>query len=246
VSNIRLTVTYDGTEYSGFQWQANAPTIQGKLEEALARIYGQPLRIAAAGRTDAGVHARGQVVNYQAPFPIPVERIPKAFNACLPRDIVVVAAEEVPPEFHARYSARGKKYSYTIDRAPFPQVLLRRYSYHVGEPLEIEAMAAAAALLQGKKDFAAFQARGSSAQNTVRHLFRVEVREYPREQLLRLFFHGDGFLYRMVRLMTGSLLRVGLGKLAPGDLAAALSGERPEAVGPTVPARGLCLEEVYY
>lgn len=246
MSNTRLDITYDGTCYSGFQVQENAPTIQGELERALEQIYKRKVRLTGAGRTDAGVHARGQVVNYSAPFTVPLERLPDALNSLLPADIVVTGAASVPPGFHARYDARRKKYSYTIDRAPYPQVMLHRFSWHYPDPLDLEAMAQAAALLEGKHDFRAFQAAGSTVRDTERTIFHAKVKDMPCERLLRLLFDGDGFLYRMVRLITGSLLRVGKGQITPEDLAAVLGGSRPEAVGPTAPPHGLCLEQVDY
>jgi len=243
---IRLDLSYDGTAYSGFQVQENAPTIQWELEKALAAIYKQPLRVVGAGRTDAGVHARGQVVHYDAPFAIPPSRLPLALNALLPGDIVVFNAEPAAPGFHARFSARRKIYSYTLDRAAYPQVMLRRYSCHLPGSLDMEAVREACRFLEGTHDFRAFRAAGSPVQNTVRTLYRVEPVELAGEQVLRFIFEGDGFLYRMVRLMVGSLLRVGQGKLEPAAVAAALEGERPEAVGPTAPPQGLCLEKVIY
>ncbi len=244
--NIKLVISYDGTCYGGFQVQENANTIQGELERGLARIYKQSVRITGAGRTDAGVHARGQVANYRAPFEIPVENIPSALNSTLPRDIVVVGATPAPPEFHARHQARRKLYSYTIDRARYPQIMLRLYSAHYPDLLDYGKMIQGARLLEGRHDFAAFQASGGTVRDTVRILYRVSLRDLIQHNLLRLEFEGDGFLYRMVRLLTGSLLRIGLGKLAPEDLAAALEGGFPAGAGPTAPAHGLCLEQIWY
>jgi tRNA pseudouridine38-40 synthase len=243
---IRLDISYDGTGYGGFQTQKNAPTIQDELEKALAVIYKQPLRIAGAGRTDAGVHARGQVAHYDAPFEIPAVRLPAALNALLPSDIVVIKAAPAAPDFHARFNASRKIYSYTLDRASYPQVMRRLYSHHIPGPFNKQAVAEAARLLEGNHDFQAFQAAGSPTQSTVRTLYRVGLVEFTEEKLLLLTFEGNGFLYRMVRLLAGSLLRVGRGKLAPAAVAAALEGRSPEAAGPTAPPQGLCLEKVIY
>ena len=172
-----------------------------------------------------------------------MERIPLALNALLPADIVVTGAVHASPG-HARYSAQKKIYSYTLDRAPFPQVMRRRFSLHCPIPLDLEAVRAAAGFLQGQHDFQAFQASGSTVRDTVRLLYRVELKELPAEKLLILVFEGSGFLYKMVRLLTGSLLRVGEGKLKPVEIAAALSGSRPDVAGPTAPPQGLCLEQV--
>ncbi len=246
MNRIRLDISYDGTRYGGFQIQKNAPTIQGELERALAVIYKQPLRITGAGRTDAGVHARGQVVHYDAIFEIPAARLPAALNALLPRDIVVFKAAPAAPGFHAIRSAVGKIYTYTLDRAVYPQIMLRRYTLHYPWRLDQHSMAEVARLLEGAHNFQAFQVTGSPVRSTVRNLYRVDLEDLPERELLRLTFEGDGFLYRMARLLTGTLLRVGRGKLAPAAVAAALEGRNPEAAGPTAPPWGLCLEKVNY
>jgi tRNA pseudouridine38-40 synthase len=244
--NILIRISYDGTNYSGFQLQHNATTIQEKLEQALGVIYKQPLRLIGSGRTDAGVHARGQVANFNAPFKIEVEKIPHALNALLPPDIVVTGAEEVAADFHARFAARGKHYSYTIDCAPFPQVLKRRYSWHLPDPLNLELIREAAQLFQGTHDFKAYQSAGGKITETERTLEKVTVENFPAAQLIRLSFVGSGFLYHMVRLMTGSLVRVGRGMLTLAEIEASLAGNNPTAAGPTAPAHGLCLEKVIY
>ncbi len=245
--NICLKVSYDGTNFAGFQIQTgNIPTVQGVLETALSRVYKQPLRVAAAGRTDAGVHALGQVVSYQAPFYIPAGKLPPAINSLLPPEVVVWEAEEKPTQFHARFSARKKIYSYTLDRAPFPQVMKRRYTWYCRYTLNTEAISKGGAWLAGRHDFSAFRARGSSTGSAVRTLYRISVDELPGQQLLRITFEGDGFLYKMVRLMVGSLIRVGRGRLQPEDLGEALAGSQPQAAGPAAPPQGLCLEKVEY
>lgn len=241
-----LEVSYDGTGYGGFQIQKNASTIQGELEKALAVIYKKPLRITGAGRTDAGVHARGQVVHYDAPFEISAVRLPAALNVLLPSGIVVLKARPVAPDFHACRSAKRKVYSYTLDRAPYPQVMRRRFAYHLPGAFNGQAVKKAAQLLEGTHDFQAFQAAGSPSRSTVRTLYRVDIKEFPDEKLLQFIFEGDGFLYRMVRLLVGSLLRVGRERLEPAAIAAALAGDYPQAAGPTAPPQGLCLEKVIY
>lgn len=243
--HIGLEVSYDGTGFGGFQIQKNAPTIQGELEKALAAVYKEPLRITGASRTDAGVHARGQVVHYTAPFEIPTARLPAALNVLLPFEIVVLKAAAVDDDFHACFDAKRKVYSYTVDRAPYPQVMRRRFSYHFPGTLSRPALEKAAQLLEGTHDFRAFRAAGSSARSTVRTLYRVELNHLPEDRLL-LTFEGNGFLYRMVRMLVGSLLRVGRKKLEPEAVAAALAGDCPRAAGPTAPPQGLCLEKVIY
>jgi len=244
--NTLVRITYDGTAYSGFQFQANAPSIQEALEMALAVIYKQPVRVVGAGRTDSGVHARGQGANFKAPFHIAADKLPYALNALLPPDIVVISAKKVPDSFHARFDARRKLYSYTIDRADYPQVLRRLYSFHLPDPLDLGLIRKAARLFAGTHDFNFFQAAGSSVSDTIRKLFRVDVADYPADDLLVFYIEGSGFLYHMVRLITGTLIRVGKNTLALPEIEAALEGLNSGAAGPTVPPHGLCLEKVYY
>jgi len=246
VLNTLIWISYIGTNYSGFQIQENAPTVQKELERALQVIYKEPVRVAGAGRTDSGVHARGQAASFIAPFRIDAESLPSAINALLPNDIVVTGAKEVSSDFHARYSSRGKIYSYTLDRATFPKVMTRNYSLHYPGSLDLDIMQRAAKLFEGEHDFRAFQASGSDVSGTVRRLKRVEVTNLPEKENLIVYFEGDGFLYRMVRMIMGTLIRAGEGKLGQLEIEMALAGKNPDAVGPTVPAHGLCLEKVLY
>lgn len=245
--NIKLVVQYDGTAYAGFQRQQNRPTVQAELERALTICCQEPVRVTGAGRTDAGAHARGQVVNFFTRARIPTDRFPWALAALLPPDIVAVAAEEVDPSFHARYAARGKVYSYSFWISPFPSPFWRRYALHLRDPLDREAMERAAAYLVGRHDFRAFRGTGASTRSTVRTLRRLAVepgREAPA--LLRLVAEADGFLYRMVRTLAGTLVEVGRGRFPPEQVVTALeTGDRALA-GPTLPSHGLCLEQVLY
>ncbi|NLY54604.1 MAG: tRNA pseudouridine(38-40) synthase TruA [Firmicutes bacterium] len=243
--NIKLLVEYDGTDWHGWQIQPNAPTIQGELEAAILRVTGEPRRVTGSSRTDAGVHAAGQVCNFYTTSRIPTERIPYALNANLPPSIVVLQAEEVAPEFHARYDAVGKRYIYEIINRPLPSALRRRYSYHVARPLDLAAMHRAAAMLQGEHDFAAFQAAGSSVQNTVRNLSHLSVREVQPGRLL-ICVEGNGFLYNMVRILVGTLVWVGSGRLGPEAMPQILRSRDRSQAGPTAPPQGLCLEKVFY
>ncbi len=246
MENTLLHLSYEGTNYSGFQIQENAPTVQEAVERALRIIYKQPVRITGAGRTDAGVHALGQAASYKAPFKIEKVKLPSAINTLLPPDIVVTGAEKVDDHFHARYDVRRKIYSYSIDRAPYPQVLKRLYCWHLPDRLDIEMMSRAAALFEGTHDFKLFQVSGSRVMDTKRSLFKVKLENQAEKQLLIITFEGSGFLYRMVRLITGSLVRVGLGKLSLTAINEALKGNDPSAAGPTAPAAGLCLEKIFY
>ncbi len=240
---IKLTLGYDGTYFHGFQVQANALTVQEVLERAIATVFGTPVRVTAAGRTDAGVHAVGQVVSFRVTGRMPVDRIPYALNAVLPDTIVCYHAEAVSDSFHARYDAKSKVYTYTIDNALHPRVLHRRFAYHVRYPLDYQVMAESATSLVGTHDFASFMASGSAAKETVRNLMRLEVKEEDR--FITITAEADGFLYNMVRIIAGTLIEVGRGKRDP-DLRAVLAARDRSAAGWTVPAHGLILQEVKY
>ncbi|MEW6725608.1 MAG: tRNA pseudouridine(38-40) synthase TruA [Bacillota bacterium] len=245
--NIKLVLAYDGTAYCGFQVQRGSglPTIQETLEKCLASLAHTETQVTAAGRTDAGVHARGQVVNFHTgTWNIPTERIVPALNSVLPPDIAAVSAQEVPFDFHARYSAVSKTYSYTIDNGPVPSPFWRFYSYYVRHPLDEGRMKAATAFLLGEHDFSSFQAAGRPVKSAVRTIYRAEVTRDGR--LVRLEIEGNGFLYQMVRIIAGTLIRVGLGRWPPERVGDILAARSRAAAGPTAPPQGLCLEYVKY
>jgi len=241
--NIKLVLGYDGTCYHGFQIQENARTVQGTLEQSLRLLLGAAVRIAFSGRTDTGVHAEGQTVNFHSDTRIPVDRLPFALNAVLPDDIVVYSAEVVPDSFHARFSAVSKTYVYTIDNAQHPRVLTRKHTYHFRYPLDVTAMSAAASSLVGTHDFAAFRASGSSVSTTVRNLLCLDVLENDR--YVTITAEADGFLYNMVRIIAGTLLEVGSGSRPP-ELLNVLAARERKAAGPTAPPHGLVLKSVRY
>lgn len=243
---IKLILQYDGTAYAGFQRQPNGVTIQEKLEDALRFVSGEPeLKIgAAAGRTDAGVHARGQVVHIRTGSTIPVDRWPYALGSRLPGDIVVVGAELAPADFHARYWALGKRYRYTLEAAPFPSPLSRLYAYHWGRPLNVGLMQQAAELLVGRHDFTAFRSTGGSAKSSTRTVTSLTVTEAA--PFLFLDVVADGFLYNMVRILAGTLLEVGAGRRPLDDIHRALATGERRLAGRTLPPHGLCLEDVTY
>lgn len=243
--NIKLTVAYDGTGYAGFQRQANAPTIQATLEEALQDLAGEQIVLTGAGRTDAGVHARGQVVNFRTDLRLEVERFVPALNARLPRDIAVLAAEEAAEDFHARYSAHAKTYTYRIWRPVVRPVFERDRAYHFSRPLDRGAMAQAAAFLHGRQDLACFCSAGSSVHSTVRTIHRACWAGEGGE-ILTFTISADGFLYRMVRNIVGTLLEIGLGKHPPDWVRELVAGRSRPAAGPAVPACGLYLDRVEY
>ncbi len=240
-----LVVQYDGSEYAGFQVQVGQRTIQGELEDALAKLRRGKIRIAGAGRTDAGVHSEGQTVSFRDDqLTVPVERLPYALNALLPPDIRVVKSWLAQEGFHARYSAVRKTYRYQIYQGEFPSVFLRRYACWVREPIDWQAVEECAKLFVGKLDFAAFTASGSSVKTTVRTMYSVTVEQAPPLVLIR--FTADGFLYKMVRNLVGTLLDVGLGRLSREDAADILHNRDRRLASATAPAHGLFLESIGY
>jgi tRNA pseudouridine38-40 synthase len=244
VQNYMIIFSYDGTSYHGFQIQKNAVTIQEHLERALEKLYGTKIRVEAAGRTDAGVHARGQVVNFFAPAVISPGKLPLALNSVLPRDIVVIEARSVKKEFNARRDAEAKIYSYTIDNGPLPDVFWRHYAWHLADSLDLEAMRTGASFFLGRHDFKAFQASGSSVETTERTLFSLEIEQ--KGHLVVLWFEGSGFLYKMVRNMTGTLVDLGLKKRKPLEIPGILKSKDRKKSGITAQSKGLCLEKVLY
>ncbi len=242
--HIALVVQYDGTDYAGFQRQPDVPTIQVELEGALSALLREPIHLVAASRTDAGVHALGQVVAFWTSNPIPVERIPVAANGILPEAVAVVEAAEVPAEFHPRFDAIGKLYTYRILNRPLRSPFICRYAWHVNRPLDVEAMREAAEVLVGEHDFAAFCASGSSVKNTVRHLYRLDID--TEGDVVEFRFGADGFLYMMVRIIVGTLVQVGLGEASVEWVSHVLGSGDRRLAGPTAPPQGLCLVRVDY
>jgi tRNA pseudouridine38-40 synthase len=245
MQNYMLTLCYDGSRYKGWQRQGNTEgTIQAKLETILSRLLQQPVELAASGRTDAGVHAKMQVCSFRAESARSSEELLRELRNHLPEDIGAISLEEAPPRFHARLSCRGKRYVYRIWNSEQPLVFDRRYMLRVPEKLDLEAMRKAADALCGKHDFASFCSLKPGKKSTVRELREIRVTEGGDE--LRLSFTGDGFLYNMVRILTGTLLEVGLGKRQPSEMSAILQSCDRTKAGPTAPAQGLFLWEVYY
>lgn len=247
VRTLKLTTSYDGTAYGGWQRQDNADTVQGRLEAALAEVEGRRVTVHGAGRTDAGVHALGQVASFTLVHPIETLRLARALNAKLPSDIRVLGVEEADPRFHARYAAKRKRYRYRIDRAAVASPMERRYAWHVPEALDIQRMAAAGATLVGRHDFAAFQTGSSEAGvlSTVRTIFDLGVTA-ESDRLVVVEVEGNGFLRYMVRAIVGTLVEVGMGRRAADDMAAILASSTRSRAGPTAPAHGLLLVHVDY
>ena len=244
MANIKLTLEYDGTDFHGFQRQPHLRTVQGELEDRFSHLLGESVKLIGAGRTDAGVHALGQVVNFRTTRPVPVDRLADVLNGVLPEDVKVQACEEVDEGFHARRCARSRLYRYTAIERPRPSPVLGRFALVVPDRLDVDEMSAAAAPLRGRHDFRAFQASGSEAKTTERNLLRLFCRRNGRR--IEITAEADSFLYKMVRTMVGALLRVGRGELRPEKLADALATGQALPKCPPAPACGLCLVRVSY
>lgn len=241
---FKVTVEYDGTDFAGFQYQAGQRSVQAELERAVQRLTGQSARVQGAGRTDAGVHALGQVISFEAETRIPIDKMAAALNSVLPGDIAAVAAEEVDERFHARFSAKSRAYVYVILNRAQPSALLGRYAHHYPYPLDIPAMQAAATHLLGTQDFAAWANSTDETNSTVRHILRCVVRPVQRWVLVRI--EANAFLRGMVRNVVGTLLEVGGGRRDPDEIAEITRSRQRANAGPTAPARGLCLVRVRY
>ncbi len=243
--NYKLTIQYDGTRYRGWQVQGNTDlTIQGKLEGVLSRLTGQLVEVHGSGRTDAGVHALGQVANVKLPHPVEPSELLGELNRYLPADIGVIAAEPAPERFHARLNARSKTYRYRIWNSAIPNVLERSYLYVLPESLDVAAMERAAADLVGTHDFRSFCGLKRFKKSTVRTITDISITQDGAE--VRLEFTGNGFLMRMVRILAGTLVEVGLGQREADSMPAVLAAQDRAAAGPALPAQGLALVRVEY
>ena len=242
--NIRLDICYDGTRYRGWQRLGNSDnTIQGKLETALSRILGESVEISGSGRTDAGVHAKGQVANFHTESAMSCQEICKQLRTYLPEDIGILGVKDCADRFHARLNAKEKTYCYRIWNSDQPCVFERRYVYQLPEKLDLEAMRQAADYLLGEHDFAAFCGNSKMKKSTVRFIRSIELQRCGEE--LQIFYTGDGFLQNMVRILTGTLIEVGRGERSVDSIPDLFGAKRSDA-GFLAPAQGLCLEEVFY
>jgi tRNA pseudouridine38-40 synthase len=240
---LKITLAYDGTRFVGWQRQTEGESIQGLVEDALAPLEGQPVTVIAAGRTDAGVHAEAQVASTEVTCRHDCGTLLRALNARLPPEVRVIAVEDAPPRFNARFAARSKTYRYQIANTPVLSPFLRAYAWHVPEALDRRAMSEAAATLVGTHDFAAFQSTGSDVATTVRAISRSDV---TGGELLVYEVEGSGFLRHMVRAIAGTLVEVGRGWRQPGEVQALLDGGSRGQAGATAPACGLVLVKVEY
>lgn len=244
-NNYKMVVQYDGTRYDGWQKQGNTgDTIQGKLESVLEKLTGEPVEVSGSGRTDAGVHAVGQVANVHLETEMEAEEILNYVNRYLPEDIGLISVEQVPERFHSRLNATGKVYTYWIETAPKTPVFQRKYMYGLGACLDIEAMKRAAALLCGTYDYQSFCTKKNRKKSTVRTVKTISFR--PHGSQIEVHIVGDGFLYHMVRILMGTLIEVGQGRRSPESMKEILAAKDRRAAGYTVPACGLFLTGVMY
>ncbi|MGN0376187.1 MAG: tRNA pseudouridine(38-40) synthase TruA [Suilimivivens sp.] len=253
--NFKVILQYEGTRYQGWQKQESTDnTIQGKLEMLLSKMAGEKVEIQGSGRTDAGVHAAGQVANFHLDTDKSPSQIMDYMNFYLPEDIAVIAIEEVPERFHSRLNAKGKTYMYRVINTGVPHVFDRKFACVIEDKLDVDAMRRAAAFMEGTHDFKAFTSLKKSRKSTVRTVERIRIEEvvsplYGRKGTadeLRFTFSGDGFLYHMVRIMMGTLIEVGMHKKKPEEIADILEKGLRENAGELMPAKGLTLMEVRY
>lgn len=248
MANFCLIIQYDGSRYNGWQRQGNTQnTIQEKLETILEYLYGEPVELNGSGRTDAGVHALHQVANYRVPRILSrysCQEIRDYFNEYLPQDIRVLSVEKAPERFHARLNAVGKVYEYRIDVGTVSNIFERKYLYRIEEPLNLDKMQAAAEYLKGTHDFKSFCSNKHMKKSTVRTIYDITFE--IEKGILYIRYHGDGFLYNMVRILTGTLIEVGMGDLLPQQMPSILDGLDRSMAGFTAPAQGLFLVDVYY
>ena len=245
MKNYKLTIQYDGARYRGWQVQGNTEnTIQGKLQSVLSQLDGAPVEVHGSGRTDAGVHARGQIANVQLCSEPDCQTVLDYCAAHLPQDIAVCAVEEAPDRFHARLNAKRKRYIYRIWNSTIPNVFERKYLCPLTEPLDAAAMRRAAELLLGRHDFRSFCGLRRFKKSTIRTIYSIQIDQLGSE--VRISYEGDGFLNLMVRILTGTLVEVGLGQRRPEDMTAILDAKDRSAAGITMPPEGLCLDEVFY
>ena len=242
-ANLMAVVEYDGTDYLGFQLQAQGPTVQGEIEQALAAVTQGETRIIAAGRTDTGVHAQGQVIAFSTAWRHPVEELQRALNAVLPEDIAVRELRPVAEDFHPRFDAVSREYRYTILNQPLRSPLVRRFAYHFPRRLDVAAMNEAAGILMGTHDFASF-GQAPQGDNTVRTVYRAQWTS--EEPFVYFDIVANAFLYRMVRSLVGTLLLVGTGELSLAGFEEILQSADRDRAGQAVPAHGLCLMKVNY
>ncbi|MCA0972624.1 tRNA pseudouridine(38-40) synthase TruA [Halobacillus litoralis] len=246
MERLRCIIQYDGTHYAGYQVQPNGNTVQAELEKALKKMHkGEGIRVVASGRTDSGVHAKGQVIHFDTTLRIPASNWRRALSSLLPDDIKVEDVEVVSPDFHARYDTTGKEYRYFVWNAQEEDIFKRLYHHHVRDTLDLAAMREACAYLEGEHDFTSFCSPKTDIKgDKVRTIYQADV--IQEEERITFVFRGSGFLYNMVRILTGTLLEVGRGERKASEIPGMIEARNRDAAGKTAPARGLFLWEVYY
>lgn len=242
--NIKLTIQYDGTRYSGWQFQKNGRSIQETIQKAIKGITGENACITGSGRTDAGVHAEAQIANFRTRSRIPLDKLQMALNTNLPKDIAISGIEEMSPEFNSQHDARAKIYRYTIFNDNFIDPMMRHFAAKCFYRLNVKAMQRAAKYLTGRHDFKSFQAADGVERDSIRTIKRIKVAKTGK--VIYIYMKADGFLYNMARNIAGTLVEVGRGKISAGDVKSILSKKDRRSSGPTMPAKGLCLVEVIY
>ena len=243
--NIKLTIEYDGKDFNGWQKQPNKLNIQGTIEQAIKQITGEGIDLMASGRTDAGVHAIGQVANFKTKSNIPIEKFAIAINTNLKKSIRIIKAEEVDERFHSRLSCKKKTYRYVINNSEFSSAIYRNLETHIEPKLDVKKMQEAVKYFEGEHDFKAFKASGTSSKSSVRTIYRATVKEMPNNRIY-IELTGNGFLYNMVRIIVGTLVDVGIGKIAPEEIKNIIESQNRENAGKTLPPNGLYLVEVEY
>lgn len=243
--NIKLIIEYDGKDFNGWQKQPNKLNIQGEIEKAIERITGEKVDLMASGRTDAGVHAIGQVANFKTNSNIPIEKIPIALNTNLKKSIIIKSAEEVEERFHSRLNCKRKTYRYIINNSKYGTAIYRNLETHIPMKLNIKKMQEAVKYFEGEHDFKAFKASGTSSKSSVRTIYKAEVIQKENEKIY-IELTGSGFLYNMVRIISGTLVDVGLGKIEPEEIENIIKSQKRENAGKTLPPQGLYLVKVEY
>ena len=242
--NIKLTIEYDGKEFNGWQKQPNKLNIQGEIERSIKDITGEDVDLIASGRTDAGVHALGQVANFKTDSNIPVEKIPIALNTKLKRSIRILAAEEVDERFHSRYNCKKKTYKYVINNSANGTAIYRNLEYNFSQELNVDKMNEAVKYFIGEHDFKGFKASGTSSKSSVRTIYDAKV--YKNGDRVNIELTGNGFLYNMVRIISGTLIDVGIGKILPEEVPDIINSKERTKAGKTLPPNGLYLIKVEY
>ncbi len=242
--NIKLTIEYDGKDFNGWQKQPNKLNIQGTIEQAIKCITGEDVELNASGRTDAGVHAIGQVANFKTDSKIPIEKFAIAINSRLKKSIVIKKAEEVDERFHSRLSCKKKTYRYIINNSEEGSAIYRNLETHIPQKLDVSKMEQAVKYFEGEHDFKAFKASGTSSKSSVRTIYEAKV--YQKDEKIFIELTGNGFLYNMVRIIAGTLVDVGMGKIEPEEITQIINEGKRENAGKTLPPNGLYLLKVMY